>query len=315
MMNNFYISVIIPTFNGKELLRQNLPNVVRVLSDSGLMFEIIVVDDASTDETILFLAENYPDIRSFRNETNSGFSKTMNRGIAEAKYDWILSLNNDMRLPDGFFDSITPLLTDTIFSVSCTIKDGQGIRTLESSKLLKLSAGAIRSKDAESQQPVYSLYSCGGCAVYNRAKLLELGGFDEIFTPFYYEDMDLGLKAWLRGWQSIYTPGTFCYHDHSVTIKTKFKQFFVKKTINRNKLFLQSVYLNGLSLALFLCMLFLKFLYSLILLFIPKRKAFVLAFIELMAMRKGLISKRKLIKQTAVSSLEELIKIIGTSAN
>jgi GT2 family glycosyltransferase len=123
------------------------------------------------------------------------------------------------------------------------------------------------------------------------------------------------LKAWQRGWQSIYTPDTFCYHDHSVTIKTKFKQFFVKKTINRNKLFLQSVYLNGISLLLFFCLLFLKFIYSVLFFFLPKRKAFILAFFELLAMRKDLIFRRKMIKETSVNSLSDLTQTIGSPAN
>lgn len=309
------VSVVIPTYNGKDLLRQNLPNVVEVLSGSGLMYEIIVVDDASTDDSIEFLNENYAEIRTFRNEINSGFSRTMNRGISEAKHDWILSLNNDMRLPGDFFSPIVSLLNDNVFSVSCTIKDGKGERILESAKVLKRGVSSIRSKDAEYDVPVYSLYSCGGCALYNRVKLLELGGFDEIFSPFYYEDMDLGLKAWHRGWSNMYTPGTFCYHDHSVTIKTKFKRYFVKKTINRNKLILQYIYLENPGFILFICQLMLKFLYSGLLAFTPKRRAFVQSVFDLISISKNLNIRRKREKKAIVLSLNEIMQNIGKPVN
>ena len=80
------ISVVIPTYKGKALLAQNLPSVFHALEQATTIFEIIVVDDASLDDTAAFLQEHYPSIKLLSNETNKGFSPTINKGIFAAQY-------------------------------------------------------------------------------------------------------------------------------------------------------------------------------------------------------------------------------------
>lgn len=286
------ISIVIPSYNGKLLLEQNLPNILNVLRKSEFKAEIIVVDDASADNSIEFIAQEYPLISILKNTENVGFSRTMNVGIKAAQYEWILALNNDMRLPENFFEAITKQIGERVFSISCTIKDGKGEKVLESSKVQIRRLGRFSVKDKESDKATFSVYSCGGCSLYNREKLLQLGGFDELFSPFYYEDLDLSLRGWLKGWQSIYTPETFCYHDHSVTIKNKFKQRFVKRIINRNKLIINYTYLRNSSFMVFIFASIVKYFYSLLFCFIPKRQAFVLAVHDVIGLR-GEVRQRK----------------------
>jgi Predicted glycosyltransferases len=310
-MNLAYISVVIPTYNGKSLLEKNLPNILETLLQSALSYEIIIVDDASSDDTIPYLKENFPSVRIVQNEKNLGFSKTMNEGIKAAKYDWILALNNDMRLPANFFQVLQKQLKPELFSISCLIKDGKGEKILESAKAFKPKFGKITVKDREIDFPVYSLYSCGGCALYNRGKLLELNGFDEIFSPFYYEDLDLSLRAWHRGWKSVFTPYTFCYHDHSQTIKSEFARMFTKRTINRNKLIIGSLYLNGIQRSVFYLSLLLKYLFSLLLYFLPKRKVFVLAVHDFVSLHPEIRKRRNTLRQTAVLRFHEIISLVN----
>lgn len=102
------LSVVIPSFNGRELLAEYLPATFEVCRNSGLVdaFEVVVADDASTDGTVGFLRERFPEVVVVEGTENGGFSKNTNRGIRAAKYDWILLLNNDMELLEGTVDGL-----------------------------------------------------------------------------------------------------------------------------------------------------------------------------------------------------------------
>jgi GT2 family glycosyltransferase len=97
------ISVVIPNFNGKGLLQKNLPSVFECLQDINNDWEIIVVDDCSTDDSVEFIGENYPEIVLLANEQNMGFSPTIDKGIFHAKYELVLALNSDIKLQKGYF--------------------------------------------------------------------------------------------------------------------------------------------------------------------------------------------------------------------
>ena len=90
------VSVVIPNYNGAHLLQKNLPSVIRALDFIQVEYEIIVVDDCSKDDSVLFIQTNYPAIKLIRNEKNGGFSISCNRGIELADKELILLLNTDI---------------------------------------------------------------------------------------------------------------------------------------------------------------------------------------------------------------------------
>ena len=97
------ISVVIPTFNGKKLLEENIPSVLSALEHEKIDFELIICDDASTDDTITFISEKYPSFIILKNEINKGFSPTINLGILAAKKELVFILNNDVKLTNNYF--------------------------------------------------------------------------------------------------------------------------------------------------------------------------------------------------------------------
>src|SRR5687767_8994527 len=99
------ISVVIPNYNGIHLFPETIPTVKEALVASAKPHEIIVVDDCSTDGSITFLSTTYPDIRIIKNEINSGFSVTANKGIYAALHDKVLLLNSDVKLTPGYFQN------------------------------------------------------------------------------------------------------------------------------------------------------------------------------------------------------------------
>ncbi|HNR75154.1 MAG TPA: glycosyltransferase, partial [Cyclobacteriaceae bacterium] len=103
-MNLKGISVVIPNYNGRNLFPQTLPFVFKALENCGLPFEVIIVDDCSTDESVEFLRQNYPQIQVVVNEVNRGFAPTINRGAFLAKFDLLFLLNSDVKLEPDYFE-------------------------------------------------------------------------------------------------------------------------------------------------------------------------------------------------------------------
>ena len=90
--------------------------------------------------------------------------------------------------------------------------------------------------DDEIDELFPTFYAGGGSSGYDRAKFLELGGFDELFAPFYVEDVDLSYLAWKRGWKILYQPRSVVYHEHRGTIGKKFSSSYIERTVHKNNL-------------------------------------------------------------------------------
>jgi GT2 family glycosyltransferase len=104
-MRRFSISVVIPNYNGKTLLEQNLPHVIEALQKSGMEYEIIISDDASTDNSVAFVKQNYPFIYLITSQSNQGFSVTINKGIMASTCDLVFALNSDVQVSPEYFQS------------------------------------------------------------------------------------------------------------------------------------------------------------------------------------------------------------------
>jgi GT2 family glycosyltransferase len=113
------ISLVIPNYNGEQLLPQILPPAIHALSATGIPYEIIVADDASTDQSIVMLNRDFPQVQIKQLQVNGGFSKTANAGVRVARYSWVLLMNSDVKLTPTYFQFLLPYCHQTgLFSVS-----------------------------------------------------------------------------------------------------------------------------------------------------------------------------------------------------
>ena len=212
-------SVVIPNWNGKDLLAKYLPSVIEALKpfpDS----EILVVDNGSTDGSVEYLRANYPGVTLLALPTNLGFGGGSNAGFAQAKNDIVILLNNDMRVDARFVQPLLDGFIDAqVFAVSCQILFTDPNKPRQETGLTEgwWSEGSVRVRHRidESIQALYPcFYGGGGSCAFDRRKTLDLGGFDAIYHPFYLEDTDLGYMAWKRGWKVLYQPASMVYHEH-----------------------------------------------------------------------------------------------------
>lgn len=247
------ISVVIPNYNGRHLLEQNLPSVVKALKSAKVNYEIIVVDDCSKDESVLFLEKNYPEIHLIINQQNKGFSVSCNKGINQAKNDLILLLNTDIELNNDFFESQFKYfeLPDT-FGVMSKIIGAKKGEVQDTARFFKHSGFKIKSnnffyvKDEDFLTP--TAYLSGANALVDAKKIKKIGGFNEIFSPFYCEDFELGLRAWRLGWKCYYDPKSYCIHDHSSTTKNYRTRNWVKAIFFRNRMLVHAIHLSKIKL-------------------------------------------------------------------
>ena len=232
-------SVVIPNWNGRDLLEKYLPYVVRALSGNPNN-EIIVVDNASSDGSAEFVRSHFPEVRLLALESNLGFGGGSNAGFAAAQNDIVVLLNSDMRVEPDFLAPLLAGFTDeTVFSVGCQIFFTDPNRVREETGLTQgwWENGGLRVRhrlDNAIKERYPCLYGGGGSCAIDRKKFLELGGFDELLAPFYLEDTDLGYMAWKRGWKSFYEPRSVVYHEHRGTIGKHFRREQIEAVLKKN---------------------------------------------------------------------------------
>jgi GT2 family glycosyltransferase len=214
------ISVVIPSRNGRGLLEAQLPGIVRDLA----VGEIIVVDNGSEDGTADWLAARWPAIAVEISAQPLSFARAVNRGIARARCSLVCLLNNDMLLEPGFFRALTEAFEKVpdLFCATAQIRFPAGARREETGKAVMAQTRAtdfpVRCDEPlPGEDLTFVLYGSGGCSVYDAAKLRALGGADESYQPAYVEDLDLGYRAWLRGWPTVYVAGALVEHRHRAT--------------------------------------------------------------------------------------------------
>lgn len=232
-------SVVIPNWNGRDLLEKYLPSVLEAMAGNARN-EVIVVDNGSTDGSADFVRSAYPRVKLVALKKNLGFGGGSNRGFREASNDIVVLLNSDMRVAPDFLKPLLDSFTDeTVFAVSCQIFFSDPAKKREETGLTQgtWSQGALRVRhrlDDEINVPYPCFYGGGGSCAFDRRKFLELGGFDELLKPFYLEDTDIGYLAWKRGWKVFYQPASHVWHEHRGTIGKKFSREYIDGVVSKN---------------------------------------------------------------------------------
>lgn len=230
------VSVIIPTYNGKALLEKHLPSVISSLQTED---EIIIVDDASTDESVSWLTEEFSlqsasstvpdttlflgaykkiDLKVLINGSNQRFSSSCNRGVLSAKHEIIVLLNNDVSPRKDFLPPLIAHFDDQqVFAVGCKeIATHEGNKEYGRSEA-HFERGYYVHARASDQNGTDTAWVSGGSGAFRKSMWEKLSGFDLDYRPAYQEDIDLSYRARLKGWKVLFEPKSVVYHNHEST--------------------------------------------------------------------------------------------------
>ncbi|MHB8647660.1 MAG: glycosyltransferase family 2 protein [Thermomicrobiales bacterium] len=215
------ISVIIVSYHGRHLLE---PCLRALLAGSRLPDEVIVVDNASSDDTVVWLSNAYPTVRLYRSGVNLGFAAANNLGIRASAGTHLLTLNNDTEIAPDALTKLAAVLDDagpTVGATMPTMVFAQSPNVIACAGLETFTNGVVR--DAGVGRRVtkvgvpYPIFGpSAGAALYRRAALDDVGLFDPAFF-MYLEDADLAWRLRLRRWTTLAVPAAIVRHSVSAT--------------------------------------------------------------------------------------------------
>ena len=235
-MTHVLISVVIVNWNGKHLLGECLDSL---FAQSVGGAEIILVDNGSQDGSAEYVLERYRDVRVVSLPENIGFAGGNNAGIRAASGKYIALLNNDTKVDPEWIPNLLKVAEASpavvgMWASKILSYDNRGV--IDNVGLLMYPDGLGRGKgrlevDKGQYDHTGEAFFPSGCAgLYRRKMLDEIGLFDEEFFA-YADDVDLGLRARLAGWQCIYVPSAKVYHKYSASSSahSPFKAFLVER--------------------------------------------------------------------------------------
>ncbi len=226
------ISVVIPCWNSEIQLKQNLQSVF--VAASAVKAEIIVVDDYSQDGSLSYLESLGTKIKLIKNLRNLGFGSTVNLGVKHASGDIVILINTDVSPSANCFQLVGNYFVDPkVFSVGFNSDEGFMRITWERGLFHHFKQEYDPLAD---NLEVLSVWSSGGQGAFDKKKWEEIGGMDLIYEPFYWEDTDLGYRAWKHGWTNLFAPDCKCIHRHKQSvIANNFPQDKIYSSAQRNQ--------------------------------------------------------------------------------
>ena len=217
------VAVLVLNWNGLELLRSFLPSWVKFTPEEA---DLIIIDNGSTDGSVTFVREHYPEVKLVAFTENYGFAAGYNKAIAELDYKTVVLLNSDVELSDGWLREPLELLDSdpSITAVQPTIRAQRSPQDFEyagaaggyiDSLGYPFCRGRILSVVEQDQgqysTPVDLFWASGACLIIRRAAYLEAGGLDPVFFA-HQEEIDLCWRLLARGGRIVYAPSSTVYH-------------------------------------------------------------------------------------------------------
>ncbi len=234
-------SVVVLNYNGRRHLDACLEALLAQRLAGG--FEVLVVDNGSSDGSVEHLRRHWPRVRLVEAGTNLGFAAGNNLGIRHAGGDHVVLLNNDTRVRPGWLEALVEAAERDPRIGAVTSKlvfmDRPDVIQNAGSLLLSDGSGGDRGTGEEDrgqydrEEEVFA--ACGGAALLRRSMLEDVGLLDETFFC-YYEDTDLSWRMRLRGWRVVYQPAAVVEHVHAAT-SGEWSPFFTFHA-DRNRLFM-----------------------------------------------------------------------------
>jgi GT2 family glycosyltransferase len=237
------LSIVIPAYGGCAQLRRCL-EAIRREQQAGRIpspSEVVVADDATPGGLDPDLIAAFPEVHWVFADRNLGFAGNTNRGVAASTGSLLALLNTDMYVEPGWFEGAIeefeadPKLFALVGQINEPTGNNDGYKQIRM-KGVEVELRTVGTSHSASRRRAAVPYANGGGSFFRRDIFLALGGFCELFQPYYWEDTDLGYRAWKRGFTIIYEPKRRLIHDHQGTIGRE-KRLRIKRIFRRNRLY------------------------------------------------------------------------------
>lgn len=234
-------TVLIPNYNGKEYLRECL---LSLQAETMRNFQVMVVDNGSSDGSALMLQDEFRDVACVLLNENKGFAGGVNAGLLQVQTPYVILLNNDTKTEPGFVRNLEQAIEENeqIFSVSAKMVSMQQPDVIDDAGDLycalgwsfALGKGKKADQCYKKNEAVFS--ACGGAAIYRMSLLNKTGYFDEEHFA-YLEDVDLGYRARIMGYENRCEPLAVCLHAGSGYSGSRYNEFKIKLS-SKNSIYL-----------------------------------------------------------------------------
>lgn len=215
----FTCCLMVLNYNGRRHLDDCFSTLLVAAARSRHECRVVCVDNRSTEPDVEYLREHYPDVEVVVAERND-FLFSLNPIVASRSEEIVVILNNDMRFDPDFVDPlIEHMAAPDVFGVGARLLEWDGSRQQNAARRGWIERGWFYKRwEMTGGRASHTLEAPGGASAYRREMFVELGGFDPLYRPGYYEDFDLAYRAWARGWRCVYEPRSVIYHRESVTL-------------------------------------------------------------------------------------------------
>ena len=264
-------TVVIPNYNGIKFIDACLESLYAGTTQN---IEVIVVDNASNDGSLALIKERYPQVHLIENQENTGFCHAVNQGILASKTPYVILLNNDTRAGLSFVHELEKIMDSCkeVFSASAKLISMYDHNKIDDAGDFYCALGWAfargRGKNPSRYQKDDTIFAaCGGAAIYRRALFApdKVGLFDENHFA-YLEDIDIGYRAQLYGYQNRFAANSIVYHAGSAASGSRYNAFKTKLAA-KNSVYLiyknMPVFQILLNLPFLLAGFFIKFLFFL----------------------------------------------------
>ena len=234
-MINPLLTIIIPNYNGRQILEENLPKILESVSNDKV--EIVVVDDASTDDSVEFLSTAYASIVVKKHDVNKGFASTVNDGVIGASAEIVFLLNSDAVPPVGFVHRILEHFNDkNTFAVGCLLQSEEDGKVVQRGRGVGAFRKGLFVHGPGSIDKKNTLWVTAGAAAYSKSLWAKLNGMDTLYNPFYWEDIDISYRALKSGFDVKFDPTIGVKHTQSKgAIRTHYDSSIIRRTAYRNQ--------------------------------------------------------------------------------
>jgi N-acetylglucosaminyl-diphospho-decaprenol L-rhamnosyltransferase len=204
-------SIVVLNYNGVKHLRHLLPTIREAVARHPTPVPVVVVDNRSTEPDVAYVHENFPEFEVVVAERND-YLFSLNPIVAARPEDVVILLNNDMRVAPDFIAPLLEHMEDPeVLAAIPAVLDWEGEAYTTGQRVPNVRRYWFHERhDAAVTRTSYTL--AAGCGAMRRTHFIALGGYDPLYRPGYWEDMDLSYRGWARGWKCVYEPRSVIYH-------------------------------------------------------------------------------------------------------